>query len=68
MNPTFNAAIDYFGLETASNGALKVTSSKENRSKSSASGANTYGDAARVDSWGETAAPSADYAVVGNLL
>jgi hypothetical protein len=67
MNPTFNAAIDYFGLETASNGALKVTSSKENRSKSSASGANTYGDAARVDSWGETAAPSADYAVVGNL-
>lgn len=67
MNPTFNAAIDYFNLETASNNALKVVSSKENRTKSSASGANTYGDAARVDSWGETAAPSAEYMVVGNL-
>ncbi len=66
-NPTFNAGIDYFGLGTSSNGALKVTASDENRSKQSASGANLYGDAAVVDSWGETAAPSAEYAVVSAL-
>ncbi len=67
MNPTFNAGIDYFGLETATSGALKVVSSNENRSKQSASGANLYGDAAVVDSWGETAAPSAEYKVVAAL-
>ena len=67
MNATFNASIDYFGLESASLNALKVTSSNENRSKQSTSGANTYGDAAKVDSWGETAAPSAEYQIVGTL-
>lgn len=66
-NPTFNAGIDYFGLGASSTDALKVTSSSENRSKQSASGANLYGDAAVVDSWGETAAPSAEYAVVKPL-
>ena len=66
-NPTFNAGIDYFGLETATSNALKVTESNENRSKQSASGANTYGDAAVVDSWGETAAPSASYLVVDEV-
>lgn len=66
-NPTFNAGIDYFGLGASSTDALKVTSSNENRSKQSASGANLYGDAAVVDSWGETAAPSAEYAVVKPL-
>lgn len=66
-NPTFNAGIDYFGLGTSSSDALKVTSSNENRSKQSASGANLYGDAAVVDSWGETAAPSAEYVVVAAL-
>lgn len=66
-NATFNAGIDYFGLGTSSSGALKVTSSNENRSKQSASGPNLYGDAAVVDSWGETAAPSAEYAVVAAL-
>ena len=66
-NPTFNAGIDYFGLGTSSNGALKVTTSDENRSKQSTSGANLYGDAAVVDSWGETAAPSAEYTVVSAL-
>lgn len=59
--------IDYFGMETATSNALKVTDSNENRSKQSTSGANTYGDAAVVDSWGETAAPSATYDVVGEL-
>lgn len=63
-NQTFNAGIDYFALESGTSDALKVTSSNENRSKQSTSGANTYGDAAAVDSWGETAAPSSDYLVV----
>ena len=63
-NPTFNAGIDYFALESGTTNALKVTASNENRSKQSTSGANTYGDAAAVDSWGETAAPSSDYLVV----
>lgn len=66
-NATFNAGIDYFGLESGTTNALKVTSSNENRSKQSTSGANTYGDAAAVDSWGETAAPSADYMVVASV-
>lgn len=66
-NATFNAGIDYFGLQDSSSNALKVTSSNENRSKQSASGANLYGDAAVVDAWGESAAPSAEYAVVAAL-
>lgn len=66
-NATFNAGIDYFGLESASSNALKVKSSAENRSKQSTSGANTAGDAVVVDSWGETAAPSAEYDVVDAL-
>ena len=67
MNPTFNSGIDYFGLESTTSNALKATSSNENRSKQSASGANSYGDAAVVDSWGETAAPSTEYLVVGAI-
>ena len=63
-NATFNAGIDYFGLEAGSSDKIKVKSSAENRSKQSTSGANSYGDAAVVDSWGETAAPSAEYDVV----
>lgn len=63
-NATFNAGIDYFGLEETTNNALKVKSSAENRSKQSASGANSYGDIKVVDSWGETAAPTAEYQVV----
>lgn len=63
-NATFNAGIDYFDLEDTTDGALKVKSSAENRSKQSASGANSYGDIKVVDSWGETAAPTAEYQVV----
>lgn len=66
-NATFNAGIDLFGLETASSNKIKVKSSAENRSKQSTSGANTAGDAVVVDSWGETAAPSAEYDVVGTI-
>lgn len=63
-NATFNAGIDYFNLVSGTSNALKVVSSNENRSKQTTSGANCYGDAAVVDSWGETAAPSSDYQVV----
>lgn len=66
-NATHNAGIDYFGLGASSSNALKVTESKENRSRQSTSGANVYGDAAVVDSWGETAAPTAEYEVVAAL-
>ena len=66
-NPTFNAAIDYFGLMSGTSNAVKVTGSKENRSIQSTSGPNLYGDAAVVDSWGETAAPSSDYQIVADL-
>ena len=66
-NATFNAGIDYFGLQTATSNAAKVTASNENKSKQSTSGSNSYGDAAAVDSWGETAAPSSDYQVVGDI-
>lgn len=66
-NATFNAGIDYFGLETATTNALKVKSSAENRSKQSSSGANSYGDITVVDSFGDTAAPSAEYEVIAAL-
>lgn len=66
-NATFNAGIDYFGLQAATSNAVKVTASNENKSKQSTSGANSYGDAAVVDSWGETAAPSSDYQVVDEI-
>ena len=56
-NATFNSGIDHFGLVSGTSNALKVVSSSENRSKQSASGANSYDDPAVVDSWGETADP-----------
>ena len=66
-NATFNAGIDYFGIETGSSNKIKVKSSAENRAKQSTSGPNTYGDAAVVDSWGETAAPSAEYDIIDTI-
>lgn len=66
-NATYNKAIDYFALESASSNALKLKSSAENRSIQTASGANTYGDVKVVDTYGETAAPSAEYDVVAAL-
>lgn len=62
-----NAGIDYFSLMSVTSNALKVTSSNENRSIQTASGSNTEGDVAVVDSYGETAAPSAEYDVVGAI-
>ena len=66
-NLTFNAGIDYFNLESGTSNAVKATASNENRSIQTTSGANTYGDAAVVDSWGETAAPSSEYQVIAAL-
>ena len=66
-NQTFNAGIDYYNLESGTSNAVKVTASAENRTKRSTSGANTFGDAAVVDSNGETAAPTAEYQVVNAL-
>ena len=59
--------IDYFTLGTATNGAVKVVESSENRSLQTASGQNIYGDAAVVDSYGETSAPSAAYDLIADI-
>ena len=67
MNATYNAAIYYFGLGAATSNAMKLKSSAENRSIQSTSGAITYGDAAVVDTYGETCAPSAEYDVVDEV-
>lgn len=67
-NQTFNAGIDYWALESATTNAVKVKSSRENRSKQSTSGPNTFADPAAVDSWGETAAPEVEYDVVAALV
>lgn len=64
---TLNAHIDYFGLVESSGGALKIIDSAENKNKTAVSGANLYGDITVVDAYGETAAPSANYELVGNL-
>ena len=64
---TLNAHVDYFGLVQSSGGALKITDSAENKSNTSVSGANLYGDITVVDTFGETAAPTANYELVDNL-
>lgn len=64
---SYNQGIDYFALEAATSNALKVKGSNENQSIQSTSGANTEGDPAAVDTYGETAAPSADYDVVAAI-
>lgn len=64
---TMNAHVDYFGLVESSGGALKITDSAENKSNTSVSGANLYGDITVVDTFGETAAPTANYELVDNL-
>jgi len=67
MSTTFNKAIDYFKLVASSSPKLKIKSSSENRSKETASGQNTHGDTVVVDSYGETAAPSAEYEVIADM-
>lgn len=67
MAAVFNAGVDYFGLMSATSDALKIKSSEENKSLQTASGQNTEGDVAVVDSYGATAAPSAEYDVVAAI-
>lgn len=67
MNSTFNAGVDLYGLVAEQNPVLAVKASQDNRTKQSASGMNSYGDAIKVDSYGETAAPSAEYEIIGEL-
>lgn len=64
---TFNKAKDYFKLVAAQSPKLKIVSSNENRSISTASGQNTPGDSVVVDAYGETAAPSAEYQVIAAM-
>lgn len=67
MSQTYNQAIDYFGLETTLSNSVKVTSSSENRSMQTSTGPNTYGDIVAVDAYGDTAAPQAEYQVIGDV-
>jgi hypothetical protein len=64
---SYNQAIDYFGLESASSDKLKVVASNENRSAQTAAGANTYGDSVVVDMYGNTSQPTSEYQVVGTV-
>ena len=64
---TFNKSKDYFKLVEANSPKLKLVSSNENRSISTASGQNTPGDSVVVDAYGETAAPSAEYQVIAAM-
>ncbi len=66
-NATFNQAKDYFKLVAAQSPKLKIVSSNENRSISTASGQNTPGDSVVVDAYGEIAAPSAEYQVIAAM-
>lgn len=65
---TLRAKKDYFGLVTTIGATkVKVTGSAENPSIQTASGQNTFGDSVVVDSYGETAAPSSEYDVIGDI-
>ena len=65
---TLRAHTDYFGLETAiGNTKIKCVGSAENPTIQTASGQNTFGDTVVVDAYGKTAAPSAEYEVIGAI-
>lgn len=60
--------IDYFALVTAIGATkLKCVASAENPSNQTASGQNSVGDTVVVDSYALTAAPSAEYEVIGAI-
>jgi hypothetical protein len=65
---TLRSKIDYFGLVTAI-GATKVkcVASAENPTVQTTNGQNTYGDSVVVDAYGQTAAPSSEYEVIGAI-
>ena len=65
---TLRDQIDYFALVTAIGATkLKCVASAENPSLQTASGQNSVGDTVVVDSYGLTAAPSAEYEVIGAI-
>ena len=69
---TLRAHIDYFDFMAAINSSgqtdkIKCVASAENPSAQSASGQNTYGDPVVVDVFGQTAAPSSEYEVIGSI-
>lgn len=65
---TLRAHTDYFGLETAiGNTKIKCVGSAENPTIQTANGQNTFGDTVVVDAFGKTAAPSAEYEVIGAI-
>jgi hypothetical protein len=65
---TLRAKKDYFGLVTTIGATkIKVTGSKENPSAQTTSGQNTFGDPVVVDVYGQTAAPSSEYEVIGGI-
>ena len=65
---TLRSKIDYFALVTAI-GATKVkcVASSENPTAQQTSGPNTFGDPVVVDMYGQTAAPSSEYEVIGDI-
>lgn len=65
---TLRAHTDYFGLETTiGNTKIKCVGSAENPTIQTANGQNTFGDTVVVDAFGKTAAPSAEYEVIGAI-
>ena len=65
---TLRAQLDYFGLETAIGATkIKCVASAENPTIQTVNGANSYGDPIVLDAFGKTAAPSADYEVIGAI-
>ena len=65
---TLRSKIDYFGLVTAiGNTKVKCVASAENPTVQTTNGQNTYGDSVVVDAYGQTAAPSSEYEVIGAI-
>lgn len=65
---TLRSKIDYFGLVTAiGDTKIKCVASAENPTVQTTNGQNTYGDSVVVDAYGQTAAPSSEYEVVGAI-
>lgn len=65
---TLRSKIDYFGLVTAiGDTKIKCVASGENPTAQQTTGPNTYGDSVVVDAYGQTAAPSSEYEVIGAI-
>jgi len=65
---TLRSKIDYFGLVTAIGSTkIKCVASGENPTAQQTTGSNTFGDTVVVDAYGQTAAPSSEYEVIGAI-